>query len=357
VIDWTAAERIAGFVAGRPVTDWSFTAGLPEIAADAQARVTAYTHMQPAGPLPAPEAVSRDEWIRANLVSMRALLDPLTQRLEDGTAGIAAPLRSVAELLLAVQVGALTGFLAQRVLGQYDIALLDPAVPSRLLLVTPNLYEAAGRLNADRDELLAWVTYHEVTHAVQFTGVPWLRDHLAGMLREILGTLEVQVDTAAALRLRTPDIGAIVAALRSGDLIALVLGQERRSILDRLQATMAVIEGHAEHVMDAVGAEALPSQARLRTALERRRDTRSPLLRVIERLLGLEMKLRQYRDGKRFCDRVHELGGIDALNRVWSSPEALPTLAELAEPEVWMRRTDVPSVTRSKPELPRETGA
>jgi putative hydrolase len=123
--------------------------------------------------------------------------------------------------------------------------------------------------------------------------------------------------------------------------VTLVIGRERRVLVDRIQATMALIEGHAEHVMDAVGADVLPNQARLRDALERRRETRSPVFRVLERLLGLEMKMRQYRDGKRFCDRVVELGGLVTLNRVWRAPEAMPSLAELADPAGWIRRTDV----------------
>jgi coenzyme F420 biosynthesis associated uncharacterized protein len=190
------------------------------------------------------------------------------------------------------------------------------------------------------------VAFHEVTHAVQFTSVPWLREHLAGMLREMLASLEVKVDTRGLLNLpRGGDLKDLLATIRQGDLVTLVMGPERRAVIDRLQATMAVIEGHAEHVMDAVGAEVLPSMERLRASLERRRDGRPPLLRLFERLLGLELKMRQYRDGKRFCDRVVELGGLGALNRVWTAPAALPDLAELADPAAWMARTAVPLLT------------
>jgi coenzyme F420 biosynthesis associated uncharacterized protein len=346
VLDGATAERVAGFVAGAPPPDSALSGDLAAVAEDSERRVVAYTGMTPAVPLPRAEAVSRPEWINANLTTMRPLLDPLSGRVGEGMGALGGPVRLATGMLLAAQIGALTGYLAQRVLGQYELALLDADVSPRLLFVAPNLGEAAGKLGADRDELVTWVAFHEVTHAVQFASVPWLREHLGGMLRELLDSLEVKVDGARALRLPSgADVRQIVELLRDGDLVSLVLGRERRAVIDRLQATMAVIEGHAEHVMDAVGADVLPSQAQLRAAMEHRRDSRSTPLRLLERLLGLELKLRQYRDGKRFCDRVVEVGGLSALNRVWSEPEAMPTLAELANPAGWMARTAVPSVT------------
>ena len=346
MIDWRTAERVAGFVGGASTADGVLPGDLDAITRDSEQRVRAYTQLASTTALPAPEAVSRGEWITANLRTMRPMLDPLTGKVAEGLGPLAAPLRIATGLVLAAQVGALTGYLAQRVLGQYDLALLDATVAPRLLFVAPNLNEAAGRLEADREELLRWVAFHEVTHAVQFTSVPWLREHLAGMLREMLASLEVRVDARGLLNLPGGgDLKGLVTMIRQGDLVTLVMGPDRRALIDRLQATMAVIEGHAEHVMDAVGAEVLPSMDQLRAALERRRANRPPVMRLLERLLGLELKMRQYRDGKRFCDRVVELGGLAALNRAWSAPGALPDLAELAEPAAWLARTAVPSAT------------
>jgi coenzyme F420 biosynthesis associated uncharacterized protein len=346
MIDWSAAARVADFVAGTPTAGQRLAGDLDALAAESEQLIVAYTGMQPATALPPPEAVSRPDWIAANLDSMRPLLDPVAGRVGEGFGALAAPLRLVTGLVLAAQVGALTGYLAQRVLGQYDLALLDGDRDPRLLFVAPNLNEAAGKLNADRSELLRWVAFHEVTHAVQFAAVPWLRAHLGGMLRELLDSLEVKVDRPRARQLGWRlELREVVETLRSGDIVTLVLGHERRAVVDRLQATMAVVEGYAEHVMDAVGEDALDSAAELRNALERRRDGRPTLLRVFERLLGLEMKLRQYRDGKRFCDAVVADAGLGTLNRVWGAPEALPSLAELADPTSWIDRTTVPSVT------------
>jgi coenzyme F420 biosynthesis associated uncharacterized protein len=339
VIDWKTAERIAGMVSGGAELNGRLPGDLAAIARDSGERVTAYTQMVPTTTLPPPEVVSRAEWIAANLRTMKPILDPLSGKLGEGMGPLGAPVRLAGGLVLAAQVGALTGYLSQRVLGQYDLGLLDPTITPRLLFVGPNLNAAASRLDADREELLRWVAFHEVTHAVQFSSVPWLREHLGGLLREILDGLTVKVDAKGLFAL--PDragVRELAAAIRRADLVSLVVGPERRAIIDRLQATMAVVEGHAEHVMDAVGADVLPHQARLRDALERRRETRSPLMRVLEKLLGLELKMRQYRDGKRFCDAVVDAGGLVALNRVWSSPAALPTLAELADPAGWVRR-------------------
>ncbi len=126
---------------------------------------------------------------------------------------------------------------------------------------------------------------------------------------------------------------------RDGGLMTMVAGPERRELLARVQSAMALVEGHAEHVMDAAGAPLVPSLDRLRSAMDRRRSERPPVAAVIERLLGLEMKLRQYQDGKRFCDAVVAREGIETLNRAWESPEQLPSVAELADPVAWLRRT------------------
>jgi coenzyme F420 biosynthesis associated uncharacterized protein len=343
VIDWAMAERVAGIVAGEsagpPAVD--LAGDLDAVAVDARERVVAYTGLRPERPIPDPEPVDRRAWLGLNLTSMRALLAPLEAKLEQAAGSpLGVPLRVAGGLVMGLEIGALTGYLAQRVLGQYELVLLDPTSPERLLLVAPNLRESARRLEVDEADLVAWVTIHEVTHAVQFTGVPWLRDHLAGHMRALLETVDVTLDPAALLRLPTgDDLRAAIERVKEGGLVTLMAGEERMEILDAVQATMAVVEGHAEHVMDAVGEQLLPSLAQLREALDRRRSEKPPAVRLLERLIGLELKMRQYELGRSFCDAVVERGGIEALNRVWSGPEALPTLAELEAPDAWLERT------------------
>jgi coenzyme F420 biosynthesis associated uncharacterized protein len=345
MIDWFLAQRLARYVAGEPDARPPKT-DLVALAADSAERVIAYTGLAPAHELPPAEGIGRAEWIAANVGAMRALLDPPLSKVGEGLGPARHAMRLGAGAVLTAEVGVVLGFLAQRVLGQYELVLLDTAPaerPPRLLFVLPNLGAAGHAFAADEREFLTWVALHEVTHAVQFAGVPWLQPHMAGMVRELLAHAELRIDATRALRMPgTDDVRRLAAAVRSGDLVSLVASEQERATLERMQATMAVLEGHAEHVMDTVGAPLLPSLPRLRAALNARRQSQSAPARLLQRLLGLEMKLRQYEQGKRFCDAVVEQAGVSALNRVWSGPEALPSSDELDAPRTWLARTDVP---------------
>jgi coenzyme F420 biosynthesis associated uncharacterized protein len=274
MIDWIVAERIAGFVAGSGDAA-APTADLAALAAESETRVVAYTGLQPARPLPPPEGISRREWVTSNISSMRALLDPVLARAGKGL----GPLRPAMEIgmgvVLSTEVGVVLGYLAQRVLGQYELVLLDEAVedrPPRLLFVLPNLGQAVQAFGAEEKEFMTWVALHEVTHAVQFAGVPWLHAHVAGLVKELLQQAEVRIDTPRKLRMPTTDeLRRVGRALKEGDLISILTSKAERETLDRVQAVMAVIEGHAEHVMDAVAPDLLPSLPKLRTALDQRR--------------------------------------------------------------------------------------
>jgi coenzyme F420 biosynthesis associated uncharacterized protein len=342
VIDWILAERIAGYVAGtgdaRPPT-----ADLPALAAESEARVTAYTGLTPARPLPEPEGISRREWVASNIQAMRALLDPVLESTGKNLGPLRPALQLGFGLVVTTEVGVVLGYLAQRVLGQYELVLLDEAVedrPPRLLFVLPNLGQAVQSFGAEEKEFMTWVTLHEVTHAVQFAGVPWLHRHMAGLVRELLKSAELRIEAPRKLRLPSGDeIRRVGKALREGDLISIVTSHAERATLDRVQATMAVIEGHAEHVMDAVAPDLLPSLPKLREALDRRRRSQSGLNRLVAKLLGLDLKLRQYEQGKYFCDAIVRERGPAALKHVFSGPEALPTLEELRSPSAWVART------------------
>jgi coenzyme F420 biosynthesis associated uncharacterized protein len=352
-IDWGTAQRIGELVAGSPPYGGLRADSVEPRARDFAGRVSAYSRLPIEGELPALEMVDRPTWIAANLQTMRPLLSPLGDRLGEQGGLLAGPLRSASGLMLGAQVGALTGMLSQRVLGQYDLALLDATVAPRLLLIAPNLAQAAAALRVDRDELVLWVTIHEITHAVQFSGAPWLREHIGGMLRELLDGLQVSLiggvtggEDAGAGR-RTPripklpepaELREMIERARRGELLRLTLGEDRWRLVERMQAAMSLIEGHAEHTMDAVGAEVLPSLPRLRAAMNRRRTQKGLPWRVLERLLGLELKMRQYEIGRRFCDAVVAEGGPELLARVWAGPEWLPSTEELELPGAWSAR-------------------
>jgi coenzyme F420 biosynthesis associated uncharacterized protein len=341
MIDWTLASQIAQFVAGKPETV-PLGRRLADASEESERLVTAYTRLSPDAPLPRAEAVSRPDWIEANLTSMRGLLDPVTERMLGESLGpLRGPLQVAAGYLLAAEVGVVVGYLSQRVLGQYEVVLIDPDSRARLLFVEPNIADGAKSMGAgvDPDDFLRWVALHETTHAVQFGGVPWLRDHLASLIHELSESLTVSVDPSKLARIPSADdLRGLVDAVRRGDLIGFATSPQQRELLDRVQATMAVVEGHAEHVMDAIGKEVIPGLDTLRASMERRRDTQPALGRLIARLIGLEMKMQQYKLGKSFCDGVVERGGIEALNLVWRDPESLPTLTELEDPGAWLRR-------------------
>jgi coenzyme F420 biosynthesis associated uncharacterized protein len=287
----------------------------------------------------------------------------------DKAGPLAGPLRTGAGAALATELGLVVGYMSQRVLGQYELSLVAGTANPRLLFVGANLIGVAAGLGVDREAFIRWVTVHELTHAVQFGGVPWLRDHMGALLKEYLATVDVKVDSngdpatdegsehrrpprpprsrsggllgGTLDRLRDidlPDTSALAERFRDGGLAGLVQNEEQREVMERMQAAMAVVEGHAEHVMDALAPALVPEHEGLRAAMDERRQSRSTPERVLLRLLGLEMKMRQYKVGKEFCDAVVADGGIATLNRVWTGPEALPTLAELDRPADWIAR-------------------
>jgi coenzyme F420 biosynthesis associated uncharacterized protein len=345
MIDWVVAEWLATRIAASgtaDATDVGAKVDLDALAADAERRVVAYTGLTPTQPLPPPEAVSRSEWAASNISSSRAMIDPLLDRVSDklkGTKGLSL----VASAAASAEIGLLFGYMSSRVLGQYELILLDEYADGqqpRLLMVMPNLGKAIERFDADPLEFLTWVTLHETTHAVQFGAVPWLRGHLAGLVREMVDHAEQRFESGGR-GLRVPsreELARIGRAARSGDLIGMVAGDQERKIIDQAQAVMAVVEGHAEHVMDAVAPELIPSLPQLRKKMSSRRKQQSLPGKVLNRVLGMEMKMRQYEHGKAFCDAVVAGGGTDALLFLFSSPAALPSLPEIQAPQAWLDR-------------------
>jgi coenzyme F420 biosynthesis associated uncharacterized protein len=345
VVDWGFAERVGVLVAGDgPERDWVRQDEVDRASEETIGLVREYTRLEPAGELPHPEAIDRREWVRTNLAAIRDVVAGVEHRLA-GSLEAPGPLGSIARTATSFatggEAGLAVGYLGRRVLGQYDLALIGPMRPARLLFVAPNLTEAEQRLGSDDRELfLRWIAMHETTHALQFEAVPWLRDHMGTMVERLLET--------ASLRPELRDLGAAARALsdprrlaesfREGGLVGLLAGPRQLELMRAVQATMTVIEGYCEHVMDAIGDQLDPSYARLRRLADARRERQSPLDAIVGRLLGLDVKLRQYKLGKRFADAVAAEAGIEGLNLVWRSPEALPSSSELERPEDWLGR-------------------
>ncbi|HEX6582176.1 MAG TPA: zinc-dependent metalloprotease [Thermoleophilaceae bacterium] len=342
MVDWALARRIAGFAAGQGTEEEPpFDAAV--LSAEMEGPVASYTGLALGSPTPPAEVVSRAEWAALNLDTLSHILDPVAARLDDrlGFAGpLAGALRAGAAATLAAEAGLVMGYLSSRVLGQYDVSLLGAETEPRLLFVDANLSGAVRELDVDADSFGRWICAHELTHVFQFQGVPWLREHMSALLRRYVETLEVRIDSGSAGGLPAlPDPSKLVETFREGGLAALVQSPEQRVLMDEIQAAMSVIEGYSEHVMDAIAAEVIPDHEQLREAMDRRRRSRSAPQRIIERLLGFDVKLRQYELGKSFADGVVAQGGIEALNRVWASPGALPSPDELQHPSSWLKRT------------------
>ncbi|KUF15549.1 MULTISPECIES: zinc-dependent metalloprotease [Streptomyces] len=302
--------------------------------------------------------VDRAGWVRANVAGFREVLKPLLEKMKDRRGGGpgGAVLGAVGGKVTGVELGMLLSFLASRVLGQYEtFAPATRDLPAgangggRLLLVAPNIVHVERELDVDPHDFRLWVCLHEETHRTQFSSVPWLRDHLEGEIQAFLG--ETDVDPMTVLE-RIREAAQSLAGGRSDgaeddegttgggrSFVEIVQTPAQREILARLTAVMSLLEGHADYVMDGVGPDVVPSVTEIREKFkERRQRGASRLDQALRKLLGLDAKLRQYRDGERFVRAVVDEVGMDGFNRVWTSPNTLPTKAEIAKPADWVAR-------------------
>jgi putative hydrolase len=296
-------------------------------------------------------AVRRAEWVNANAENLRALLEPAATRLTDAIerstgeqlpaemAQMSAFLRQLSPLLLGTQVGQVLGMLAQRVMGQYDIAVPRPS-PGQLLFVVPNLAAFERDWSLDPREFRTFVALHEVTHRFEFAR-GWAADRFRTLIDDYLSTLKLDIEGMQA-RLATidPTDPEAIQAIAGSDegLFWADLDDEQRLKLGRIQAFMASAEGYGDHVMQELGAEILGTYARIQEAMKRYREGErgDP---VFERLLGVDMKREQYEKGRAFCDAVAAQTDEQTLSRMWESEESLPSLPELEEPVLWLSRT------------------
>jgi len=342
-VDWPLAERVVRAGAGAGPAAMEPCLDLAAIHSRAERAVLDYTGLRPAEPLPAPEWVSRREWALLNLNSMRELMAPLEQRIDGSMSGAAqGALRAVAGRIVALEVGGLLALASKRVLGQYEFPLLGGPRAPRLVFVGPNLDEAAVKLGGRPEEVLEWVALHEGTHAVHLGAAPWLRDHLGGLAESLMATDPPSSSPAELLagvrRFASRDPRRLFEEMRDAGPLALLAPASSRAAIAQTQSTMAAIEGYAEHVMDAAAGPLAPVVAELRLAMDERRGSATGMTRFLSWLLGLELKMRQYRDGKRFADDVVERAGIEGLNRAWRGPEGLPDAGELGDVEAWLER-------------------
>ncbi|SDC80243.1 zinc-dependent metalloprotease [Nocardioides lianchengensis] len=336
MVDWDLAVKLGSRIAGEgpTVSRDEAAAVVAELRADA-ARSTGlvreFTGLDaPDGTAPV-LVVDRPGWVQANADGFRTVLAPLVDTLTEKKppSGVAL---AVGSKVTGVEVGGLLGFLAGKVLGQFD-PFHDPH--GRLLLVAPNIVHVEREIGADPTDFRLWVCLHEETHRVQFTAVPWMRDHLFSEVRAIAET----VGSSSALE---DGLQRVVDALRSstrgGSLMDVLGSPEQKEIVDRVTGVMSLLEGHADVVMDGVGPSVIPSVETIRGKFNDRRGGVGTLDRLLRRLLGLDAKMAQYRDGATFVRAVVDKVGMTEFNAVWERAENLPSKAEIADPETWVAR-------------------
>ncbi|MCX5195890.1 zinc-dependent metalloprotease [Streptomyces sp. NBC_00249] len=361
MVDWNLAVATATRLvrSGPEVSRDEARAVVAELrrhARTSEEHVRAFTRMMPEG-VTLPETpvlvVDRAGWVKANVAGFRELLGPLLGKMQDRRAGApgGAVLGAVGGKVTGVELGMLLSFLASRVLGQYETfapAALDlpgnAATGGRLLLVAPNIVHVERELEVSPHDFRLWVCLHEETHRTQFTAVPWLRAHLEGEIQTFLGATDME--PGAVLERLREALQSFAGARPEGErgdegrsLVELVQTPEQREVLGRLTAVMSLLEGHADFVMDGVGPEVVPSVAEIREKFQQRRASGAGRLdAALRKVLGLDAKLRQYRDGERFVRAVVGQVGMDGFNRVWTSPNTLPTKTEIARPADWVAR-------------------
>ncbi|MFN8630272.1 MAG: zinc-dependent metalloprotease [Chloroflexota bacterium] len=289
--------------------------------------------------------VDRGEWVRANTVAFSALMSRMEVRLLEQLLPPGAGLPKAAMTLanrwvLTTQMAMLLGFMGQRVLGQYDLALISAeATPGRLLFVEENIRGAAKAMDVPIEPFRTWIALHETTHAYEFEAHPWLRPYLASRLEQQVSMFS---DDAAALgRDAVRQMGASLRGEgRRDDMhwMERLMTDEQRRVFRETQAVMSLLEGFGDHLMDAVGKEIVPGHARISDRFHGRRANRTPFERAMLRITGMDLKMEQYRKGEIFVASIEQRAGPEALRRLWDGPETLPTPEEMDDPAAWVRR-------------------
>jgi coenzyme F420 biosynthesis associated uncharacterized protein len=307
---------------------------LTSAAAKAEPPVRDVTGLVTNGAVPAARIVDRPEWISAAAESMRVM-----------TNGSEQPRGFLTGRITGAQTGAVLAFVSSGILGQYDpFALKGGEKEGCLLLVYPNIIAVERQLRVEPSDFRLWVCLHEVTHRVQFTANPWLSEYMSqalGLLTQDSGEDIGQVARRLAEFVRNRGDEASSDGTSSGilGLVRAVQSEPQREALDQLLVLGTLLEGHADHVMDAVGPVVVPSVASIRRRFDERRHRKQPpLQRLLRALLGLDAKLSQYTRGKAFVDDVVGRVGMERFNTVWSGPETLPLPAEIEDPQRWIDR-------------------
>lgn len=344
VVDWGLAERVAVRAAGQePFADSyhyeSLTSDFTELTVLAEDQVAAATGLRSLSGNARARVTDRQGWVRANIASFQRLLRPITDKLDVISNGPFAP---VASRIAGAEVGMILGWMSSRVLGQYDLLVVEDENPEDqdlVYFVGPNILGLEKRFAFPPREFRHWLALHEVTHRAQFTGIPWMREHFLGLVQETVGSVDPDPKriTEALGRLAS-DIRAGKNPLDDGGMMAVLASPEQRLVLDQVAGLMSLLEGHGDVTMDRAGADQIPSSARFGQVLRQRRQQGNPAAKLLQKIIGIDAKLKQYEQGEAFIESVEKHGGTELLDVAWVDPTNLPSIAEIRDPSAWIAR-------------------
>ena len=280
--------------------------------------------------------VDRKEWLDANFISLKGMLKPLEDVFD--TLAAQGKVGRLEGPIAGVQLGGMFGYLARRVLGQYELGLLSPEPQEQgiLYFVEPNIDKLQRTLGLS-DEFRLWIALHEVTHVFEFEAYDWVRGHFSGLLNEFM-SLTTQKMTEQGM-----GVGALLRRLADGvslerHWLSWMMTSEERALFERLQALMSLVEGYSDHVMNVLGRDIITNFDEIERKVKARKEMRSPLDELLERVMGMDLKRAQYKEGEAFVNAIVDAEGLPFLQKVWEKPEHLPTLAEIRTPERWIER-------------------
>ncbi|QXC59278.1 zinc-dependent metalloprotease [Aquihabitans sp. G128] len=343
-VDWGLAEKVAVRAAGRePFADSyhyaSLSTDFEELTSLAEDQVAAATGLRSLSGNARARVTDRQGWVRANIASFQRLLRPITDKLD---ALSTSPLAPVASRVAGAEMGMMLGWMSSRVLGQYDLLVVEDENPDDqdiVYYVGPNILGLEKRFAFPPREFRHWLALHEVTHRAQFTGIPWMRQHFLGLVQETVGSVDPDPKHL------TDALGRLAGDLRSGKnplddggIMAILASPEQRLVLDRVAGLMSLLEGHGDVTMDRAGADQIPSAERFGQVLRQRRQQGNPAAKLLQKLIGLDAKMKQYEQGEAFIEVVEKHGGTELLDVAWVDPGNLPSIAEIRDPDLWIAR-------------------
>lgn len=343
-VDWGLAAKVAARATGsEPFADSyhyaSLNSDFEELTAIAEDQVAETTGLRSLSGKARARVADRPGWVQANIASFQRLLAPITDRLEQN---MSSPLAPFASRVAGAEVGVMLGWMSGRVLGQYDLLVVEDENPEDqdiVYYVGPNIIGLEKKFAFPPREFRHWLALHEVTHRAQFTGIPWMREHFLGLVQATVESVDPDPRRfAEALTRVVTEVRSGRNPLDEGGVMAVLASEEQREVLSQVSGLMSLLEGHGDVTMDRAGADQIPNAARFGQVLRQRRQQGTPIARLLQKLIGLEAKLKQYEQGEAFIAMVEQEGGTELLDVAWVDPANLPSIEEIRDPDAWIAR-------------------